>query len=359
VKHSSSHIAWIVLLVGLVLFAGCEERFPLASLPDPLTGAIVGDTTYLEITPAFEGIGTPSALLIGHDQLMYVADVKNNRIIMMNIAGNILGTRSISQPLSISQDMRLDLLVGGSVVTMNKDTVGALFRIKLAQAKHEIQSAVMDTIWRETARPNRRFVGVAALPDNEFLALRNGPDNSSFVDPDVRVLLFNAKSQFITPLGDMVTRAGSGITDINRPSGITAFPNSRDFILIQHSVGVAYGAIWMTYQRSSDFEGWLPRFDPSKAEQKDVEFVRPNRFVEASAVVVDGRRRDIFIADAALDTIIKFDSRGRFKSESFGYARTGGRMVKPTGLAFFDRTLYVADAVTNRILRFRLSTEFQ
>jgi len=358
-KKASLNIALIVILASIVILSACESRFPLSSLPDPLSGVTVEDTTYLEITPAFEGIGTPGALLIGNDQLMYVADTENNRIIMMNIAGNILGTRPITQPTSISQDMRLDLLVGGSVVTASKDTVGALFRIKLAQAKHQIETAIMDTIWRETARPKRRFVGVAALPDNEFLAVRQGPDNSSFVDPDGRVLLFNAKSVFVTPLGDLVTRAGSGITDINQPSGIAAFPNSRDFILIQHSVGVAYGAIWMIYQRSSDFEGWLPKFDPSKPEQKDVEFIRPNRFVQASAVVVDGRRRDIFVADAALDTIIKFDSRGRFKSESFGFARTGGRMLKPTGLAFFDRTLYVADAGTKRILRFRLSTEFQ
>lgn len=352
-------------LMALIIFAfsiiliGCEDRFPLSSLPDPLAGLSVGDTTYLEVTPPFEGFNEPGGIFIGPDQLLYVADTKNNRIVMMNTAGHILGVRTVLRPTAVAQDLRLDLLVAGLVLEGGKDSVGAVFKIRLVPSQHNLSNAKIDTIWKEQARPNRRFVGLGVMPDNKFFAVRSGPDNSSFVDPDARVLMFNANSTFQTPLGDLVTRAGSGITDINQPTGLAMFPNSRDFIVIQHSVGVAYGAIWMTYQQSSDFEGWIPRFDPSKPEQKSIDFIRPNRFVQASAVVVDERRRDIFIADAALDSVFKFDSRGRFKSESFGFHRTNGRMIRPTGLAFFDKTLYVADAGTNRIFRFRLSTEFQ
>lgn len=356
------HLCIILLAAGCITFVsmiGCEERFPLEQLPDPRATITIGDTSYIEIVPPIEGFNQPKALLIGRDQLMYVADTRHSRIVMMNLAGQILGTRNILQPTALGQDFRLDLLVGGVAVEANGDSVGAVFRIRLVPSQHQMAAAQLDTVWKEPARPKRRFVGIAVLPDNRYLVVRRGPDNSSFVDPDGRVLMFSDKDRFLTPLPDLVTRAGSGITDINQPSGIATFPNTRDFVITQSSEGVAYGAIWMVFQQSSDFEGWLPRYDPAKPDDRFVDFVRPNRFVGAEAVVIDGQRRDIFVVDAALDSVFKFDSRGRFRSESFGFSRTGGRMKKPSGIAFFDKTLYVSDAETNRILRFKLSTDFQ
>jgi hypothetical protein len=345
-----------IFAVGFLF--GCEGRFPLSSLPDPGASFVVGDTAYIEISPSFEGFNEPRALLIGNDQLLYVADTRNNRIVMMNLAGQLQGQRTILRPLCIAQDFRLDLLVGGAMVAATGDTIGAIFRIKMVASQHSLATARVDTVWKEPARPRRRFVGIGVLPDNQYLVARTGPDNSSFIDPDARVLLFNANDVFQTPLADLVTRAGSGITDINFPTNIAAFPNSRDFILTQRSEGIAYGALWMVYQQTADFEGWQPRFDPARPEHRTVDFVRPNRFVEPVGVAFDGRRRDIFVVDAALDSVIKFDSRGRFRIESFGFAKSGGRLQKPSGIAFFDRTLYISDLQTNRIYRFRLSTDF-
>lgn len=352
--------SWILVIVAIVVLRqGCTDRFDLEKLSGARADIIVGDTSYVEIVPPFEGFNFPRAIMISYDQLMYVADTRNNRIVMMNVAGQILGTRQIVQPMAITQDLRLDLLITGLVVESNGDSVAATFRIKLVQSQHNLGIAEVDTIWRERSRPLRRFVGIAALPNNEYLVTRQGPDNSSFVDPDSRVLFFDANDRFITPLGDLVTRAGSGITDINKPTGISAFPSSRDFVILQSSEGVAYGAIWMVYQRTNEFEGWLPKFDPAKLDQRFVDFVRPNRYVMPQGVTMDGKRRDVFVADMAQDSVFKFDSRGNFKSESFGFTRSGGRMRRPSGVAFFDKTLYVSDIQTNQIFRFRLSTDFQ
>jgi len=348
----------LLLTATFVQQQGCTDRFPLESLAQAQVPLTLGDTTYVEIVPPFAGFNQPGGILIGNDQLLYVADTKNDRIVMMNVAGQFLAARRIVSPQSIAQDLRLDLLIGGVVVQANGDSVGALFRIKLVGSQHNLANAELDTLWQETARPRRRFLGVAVMPDNKFLALRSGPDNSSFVDPDSRILIFNANDVFLTPLADLVTRAGSGITDINRPTAIAAFPNSKDFIVLQSSAGIAYGALWMTYQLSADFDGWLPKFDPARIDQRFIDFIRPNRFVNPAGVVVDARRRDIFITDAAMDSVLKFDSRGRFKPESFGFAATGGRLRRPTGVAFFDKTLYVADALENKIFRFKLSTDF-
>ena len=311
--------------------------------------------------PPFGGFNEPEGLLLGKDQLLYVADTRANRLVMLNRAGTILSSRAMLHPVSIAQDSRLDLLVGGELLAANGDTVGAIFRIHLVSASadsaHRLDLALIDTVWRELAHPRRRFPGIAVLSDNSYLAARDGPDNSSFIDPDGRVLQFDKGDRFITPLPAFVTGTGTGIANINHPTSITAFPNSNDFILVQSAEGVAYGALWMVYQSTSDFQGWLPRFDPASFADQSADFIRPNRFLYAKAVVVDPSRRDIFIADAEQDSIVKFNSRGVMRAESFGRIRSDGFLRHPSGLAFFDKILYVLDREQGIILRYRLSTD--
>ena len=353
--------AYILMSLGLLVLAicGCTKPYPYGPVQvleqEKFT---TGDTTYLEINPPFGGLNRPSALLIGNDDLMYVADVGNNRIVMMDLAGTMLGERRILNPTAIAQDLRLDLLVGGTLATSSGDTVGAIFRIHLVQVSHEIGAAKIDTIWKEDAHTQRRFVGIAVMPDNQYLIARTGPDNTSFIDPDTRIMRFSDQDHFITPVTDLATGTGTGITYINRLTGLRAFPNSHDFIVLQSNEGIAFGAIWMVYQQSSDFEGWLPKFDPSNVVQAAVDFVRPNRFVYPTGVAMDNTRLDVFIADAAQDSVFKFNSKGAFRHESFGNFATGGRMLRPTGLAFFDKTLYISDAQANCIFRFKLSSDF-
>ncbi|HTP81043.1 MAG TPA: hypothetical protein VMM57_11660 [Bacteroidota bacterium] len=350
----------ILLLSIACLTAGCTKSYPIASV-EALEGTkySVGDTTYLEVNTPITGFNGPTALLIGKDNLLYVADSKNNRVVMLNVGGEYLGERQILQPSALGQDFRLDLLVGGTIVTSGGDTAGAVFRIHLVQALHQFQNAVIDTIWREYAHPARRFVGIATMPDNTYLLARVGPDNSSFIDPDTRILLFSDQDQFTTPVTDLTTGTGSGINYINMLTDLIAFPNSHDIIILQNSIGVAYGAIWMVYQQSAEFEGWMPKFDPTNITQGSVDFIRPYRYVLPTGVAIDNTRLDIFIVDAAQDSVFKFNSKGAFKPESFGAYGTGGRMKRPTGAAFFDKTLYISDSQMNCIFTFKLSTDLQ
>jgi hypothetical protein len=60
----------------------------------------------------------------------------------------------------------------------------------------------------------------------------------------------------------------------------------------------------------------------------------------------------MFIVDAQKDSVFVFNSSGD-EAQSFG----GASMFNgPMGVAFYDRTLYIADTKNNRILRFILST---
>jgi hypothetical protein len=386
----------LVLFICAGLLAGCEHKMDIDEFRGGTVQApTIGDTSYVEVFPPWGGFEKPVAVMIGNDQLLYVADYDNNEIVMLDAGGSVLKRRGIPHPQAIAQNSKLDLYVAGETIAPNGvDTIGALYRIALVRwdtmylagiridtlrhdttnvyrdtsyfANHNLDTAHMRLVWQEPGRPARRFPGIGILPDNGYLLARTGPDNSSSVDPDTRVLLFTQGDTLVTPLGDLITRptGGTGITDIRNLTGIMVFPGSRDFLLTQSNEQVAYGAIWMIYQSTADFQGWLPKFDPTNPVQRGVDFVRQNRFLAASGATYDRRRRELFIVDAGLDSVVKFDRNGLFKAESFGKSVSASAefpaLSGPRGVAFSnDCTLYIADTGNKVIRRFKLSTQTQ
>ena len=343
--------SWAIMVV---IVSGCERAPDL--LPE-LTGGTTGDTVYVEVSPSFSGFSNPQDVMVGNDQLLYVADTYANRVVMMNLAGTVLSQRAMLHPISLAQDGRLDLLVGAEMVSANGDTIGAIFRIHLVSpspdSAHRLEVARIDTVWEELSHPQRRFPGITVLPDNTWLTVRTGTDNGSPIDPDARVLLFDRHDVFITPVPAFIT-GGQSPVSINKPTAIVSFPNVKDFILVQSAQDISYAALWMLYLENPDFVGWLTKYDPTNP----IDFFKVGRYVDPEAVTIDKARRDIFIADATLDSVLKFNSRGVFKVESFGIAGSGGVMKKPTGLAFFNKVLYVADGEQGQVFRFTLTTDF-
>lgn len=379
------------ILCGILLHGGCDSPI---SLPQATNATnTIGDTNYAEIFPPWGGFADPRTILMGRDQLIYVADYAGNRVLMMDASGAVLRQRTILHPISLAQNSKLDLYVGGEAIAPNGvDTAGAIFRIALVRldtvylagyhidtllndttpiyrdtayyAYNDLDTAHMKIVWEEPGRPQRRYPGIGILPGNGYLAARTGPDNSSFVDPDTRVLVFDSGDTLITPLGDLVTRAsgGTAITDIRFLTGLLVLPASSDFVLTQSSDGVAYGAIWMMYVNRPDFQGYMPKYDPTNPTQAGVDFLHANQFDEAMGAAFDARRRDLFIVDAGLDSVLKFDRNGQFKTESFGKYKTTSiqfpGLNRPSGIGFSsDCTLYVVDSGNKVIRRFKLSTQ--
>jgi DNA-binding beta-propeller fold protein YncE len=392
------HFSIVLCFIFLGLFFwSCDKKFDLAVLPNPGQSTGIGDTNYVEILPPIGGFETPRAITVGNDQLIYVADYDRNEILMLDASGVILKRRSVPHPVAIVQNSKLDLYIGGEAISPNgTDTIGVVYRLYLVRfdtsyvsridtvinpstgdtsitavrrdtsyfSNHNLETAPMRRVWQEPGRPLRRFTGIGILPGNEYFVARTGPDNSSFVDPDSRLLYFNKNDILITPLGDLVTRpsGGTAITDIRTLTGVLVLPSSKDFVLTQNSDGVAYGAVWMVYQSTNDFQGWVPKFDPSKAEQRNVDFIRPYRYVNPTGIAYDKRRRELFIVDSGLDSVFKFDRNGQFRTESFGKFKTKSEQFRgldtPSGIAFSnDCTLYIADTGNKVIRRFKLSTQ--
>lgn len=355
----------IAAILTAALLTGCIEKMDPSEFTNVPVGGAIGDTSYVEKS-SWSGIfNKPRTIIYGNDQLFYVTDTKNNRVVMLNQAGQVLSASGpVLHPYAIAQDNRLDLLVTAETVEpVTKDTIGVVLRYKLVAANHNLLNAAIDTIWREASRPKRRFVGIAAAPNDEFLIARDGPDNSSPVDPDCRIMRFKHEKvdsthytdRYITPLSELQTGVGSSITSMNHVTGIATFPNSADFILVQQADGVQYTTLWMVYSKSNDFEGWQPKYDPSITT--GVDFIVPNRFRNPVGVGIDRTRRDIFIVDAVQDSVVKFNSRGRFKPESFGRKTPGISMGHPGGVTVAENTLYLCDTENDRIVLYRLSTD--
>jgi hypothetical protein len=196
------------------------------------------------------------------------------------------------------------------------------------------------------------------MPGNFYFAARTGPDNSSSIDPDTRIMKFDTTDEYLTPITDLMTGIGTGINYINQLTGLSIYPSTKNFVVLQRNTGVAYGAVWMEYKPSGDFDGYLPKYDPANPRDASVDFIRPNRFIYPTGIAIDPKRLDIFIVDMAQDSIFKFNSRGVFKEASFGRYRTNNRMKSPMGAAFFDKTLFVADSTANCVFRFKLASDF-
>lgn len=342
-----------------------NRLYDLNDLPSATNFHFSGDTTYIQ-TGTWGGFNRPNGIIYGRDQLFYVLDTYNNRIVMLNQAGNELSELAILRPLAAAQDTRLDLIVAASAFDpVIKDTTAIIVRVKLADALGVLSQAEIDTIWRESGHPQRRFVGVGIIPNDEYLVARDGPDNSSPVDPDARILMFEyvhenqfaRKDSFITPLGDLQTGIGGSITSLNHPTGLATFPGKSDFVVIQKSSGVQYEALWMVYSKTVDFEGWLPKFDPA-AGQGSIDFILPNRFLDPEGVAIDPSRSDIFIVDAQQDSVARFNARGFFQTSSFGGRSPQITLLHPHGIAVAQSVLYVCDTDENRIVIYSLSTSF-
>ena len=110
-----------ILLIP-VLF-GCSDKFDINQLGEVHgNGNSHGDTVYVHLNPDWTTAGgvpynNPRAILIGHEPFIYVCDTDNNRIVMLNTAGTVLGSLNIKKPIAIAEDYRLNLIVCAQVDT--------------------------------------------------------------------------------------------------------------------------------------------------------------------------------------------------------------------------------------------------
>lgn len=341
----------LMTFVLSTLFLACGgEKYPLPQQPENTGGSSsASDTTYLQLQPVWGpatgyGFSRPKDVLVGREPLVYVADTENDRIVMLDLAGNILGeSQPIDNPVALTQDSKLNLLI----VTDSNN----IYRIDLVAARHQIAGAQVELVFDEVDNPDRRFTGVAAVLSSlqgrsiiNYLVTATGNDKR-----DNQILVFPEDFNVRVPDALSLEPNGLGMLSASLPSGITFLRDfSADFVFCMIGEN-SFKVQWIT---TSQF-GIVPRLNPS---QGNFDIFAPGKFSMPEDVTVDPEG-NIFVVDADFDSLFKFTAAGE-ELQSFGGTGSGEKQFQqPHGVAFFDGTLYVADTGNNRIVRFRLSTD--
>ncbi|HOJ17634.1 MAG TPA: hypothetical protein PLT92_03615 [Ignavibacteriaceae bacterium] len=352
----------LLILLSIVYFSGCSEKFDINEFSDKSgSGNIKGDTVYIPLSPNWTGFSNPQDIYIGNEPFIYVCDTDNNRIVMMNLAGQVLGTRYLEKPLALAQDYALNLIVAAHDTSTFVDgkPIAALFKIDMVAGGHNIQTAPLIRIFYKTSYDlsfKGKYTGISVFYDNSYYVSRTGPNNTSLTDKDNSVLIFNVKkypdgTKKDTLIGQIpnLEAEGTGLLTANQISSMTSFKRKNIDFIMTLSGNTSFKTQWLYYNYSGETPGYENRLFPSEKGMMKI-----NKFVQPEGVTVDNSG-NIFIADAGKDSVYKFNAFGD-EMQSFGGASV---FNKPSGVAFFDKVLYVADAGNNRILRFVLSTDIQ
>jgi hypothetical protein len=351
-----------VLLLIPILF-GCSDKFDLSQLGDTHgAGNASGDTVYVHLNPDWQGFNNPQAILIGKEPFIYVCDTDNDRIVMLNTAGAVLGTLSIKKPIAIAQDYRLNLIVCAQIDT-GAIPYSAVYKIDLYAVNHIIANASKRLILPRKEdtdlHPNVTYSAVCTFFDNSYYIARKGPNNKSIYDPDNAILNFSCDTPnsdtWLGPVAE-IGALNSGLITANGINCMTSFNKKNTDFVATFDKGVdnetVFKAQWFKHVVTQNSDKYQSEFYPSDG----VKFVQPNKFGAPTGVCLDPSG-NIFVADGdpGRDSVYKFSAFGE-ELQSFGGPDL---FSKPAGVAFFDRTVYVLDSQKNMIRRFILSTDIQ
>ena len=387
-----------VFFVGLMLISGCEGYFGKKTDLDFIDVPIYNNrqVAYVPIQPVIGGFVNPVDVIIGFDELLYVADAGTEEIISFDLAGHELGRFKVKGLQAIAMDRRLDLLAIGKIDTVVVNTaltLSCLYRIEQKNAFYGLNSA---TVTKKVVHPfyfnvsvkpddqNVSFNGIATRGDNQYYVTRTGflTPPASYV-PDA-VLLFDENDHFITTVtvqtdGGFISdyfKKPKGITTLSQPPQISADPRADvgDFIFTSLSTSMVLKVQYIDVVDSDNgLDIRVLELESGDTSKADGYLMKPFRFSSPLDITLSGDGSNyIFVVDGEKDSLYQFTLSGLegvkppagSESSKNIFVSFGGRGTSltqfnnPTAVAYYDKVVYVADAGNGRVLRFKLTTDF-
>lgn len=410
-KLSSILSAFVIAAIALVI-TGCEDFFgsktelDFIEIPDYDANRTVA---YVPILPVLDQFVKPVDICIGFDELIYVVDEGTEEVIAMDQAGRILARKRVPGATAVAQDRAFDLLVIGTFDTTlvnggvsNTFTFSTIYRIDLLGSpgynlsQAQITNKVIHPFYTgrrgnsldqvEFVRFNKlAVIGNNTDPqlNNQYYVTREGAGNSGGgLIPNDAVCYFGNDDGYISTI-NVTTSTGvfsnyfespSGITTNTQPPQISA-RTGRDFIYTSADPNTTLKAQYIEFIESEFSSFYRPNLlaagDTSKAEG----FINsPNKFSKPKDITIAGDGTQyIFIADAETDSVYQFTSTGlegvlppaatgitKYQKASLG--GTGASLTQfrsPSAVAYFNNILYVADAGNGRVMRYKLTLDFE
>lgn len=387
-------LALVVITTGCDNFFGDKTDVSFIDIPDFQNKPIA----YVPIQPVLNQFVKPTDVLAGFDELIYVADNGREQIVGLDQSGRELYSISIPGVVSVVQDRRLNLLAIGTKDTLINGfeyTFSCIYRIDLqgtfgyglnnAKIVNEI---VHPFYFKNTFSSSDLSVvlqDIAIIGENEFYVSRTGNSNNlnQFGGPDDAVLLFDANDTYITPIS--VTTSGGVFRDFfNAPTGMSSFaqPPQISASMARHFVYTSmdqsgtnlYTVRSITYNETDFGVEYNPNdiliLDTNEAEGSIFE---PGKFSEPVDLTLSGDGTGyVFVVDQAKDSLYQFtlnglegikppNGTGSTKYVKVSFGGTGIELMQfnqPRAVAYLNEIVYVADSGNGRILRFKLTSDF-
>lgn len=383
---------------------------------DPTLESLDG---YAPVQPFWYGFESPNDVFVGFDEFVYVTD--DNGIHLLDRADlsprvsiPLTGANAVTQDrlLNVYVSARIDTVINGESWNLpavfkikNMNGTGALTFVDTLIFPFD--DASLSTSTAQNARLNKgsginyenvQVTGLTTLADNTLYITRRGPftETTQVAAPDNTVLEFQRiivdgvatgkmrNVRQIRTLSPTIPSLRSGIG----MSGITSFvsPPQRDnptedrsFILTQvsQSVDIPFRVLWINAVETVD--GLVFQQNSSllaqDTTQADGFLYEPYKFTYPADIAFGGDEDGfIFVIDEYQNKLFQFQSNGqegvpppagavdqtRQVLVSFGEIGAGPKQFnQPSGVAYFNNVVYVADKGNNRISRFKLTSDFE
>lgn len=366
-------------LVVLAASACTHNKFDLPVIP-PAEEQFpsLDDAEYVQLNPALDAqhgynFNHPADIYLGVDNFLYVADTGNNRIVMMDVGGQVQGvSQFIATPEAITQNDSLQLLV------VNK--TNKVYRIDLFRHGHQIAAAPVELVFEQASEPDRQFNGISVHNGFEYyVTVLDVSDSSTNFRAFSFIYDFNANHTLKGPLPMHVN--GTGLFSAIVPTGIVSLrerwldissqENTPEFIFCQTGkTSLLTNNFKVQFIGSTVIEG--DRVLAPNVGLIGTDLYDSNLFLAPEDVALD-RSGFIFVVDAGRavsdpDTskpapgFYRFSSTtGKMQQMVLGAGSGEMQFDHPKGIAVLpdveDQLVYVADTGNNRVLMFKLSND--
>lgn len=402
------------------LISGCEDywgkKTELDFIDIPPDNSI-RDIAYVPILPVLDDFTKPSDVCAGFDGLIYVVDEAEEQVIAMDESGRVLGRKTIPGARSVIQDRRFDLLVIGtsdSTLTIGAQdttlTFSTIYRLRMVGiggydiANAQIVNKIVHPFYFTQSNPVRRtidfvrfnHIGIMGnsqdpVRNNQYYVTRQyirtpDPDpsnpevSSGPLGPNDAVLQFGNDDQLISPVS-VQTASGffndffehpSGISTLTQPPQFGAV-SSSDFMYTSLDANNALKVMYIEFIEGEFGAEFRPRVASGDTSQADDYINAPNKFRSPTDITLTGDGSQfIFVVDSETDSLYQFSFNGfegvrppaaagidRYVRASFGGSGTDlMQFNNPVAVAYYNEIVYVADAGNGRIMRYKLTLDF-
>ncbi len=359
---------WMKIVLIVLIITGCKNvKIGLPTVPNTGLGN-VGKEVYVQLLPVWDAefgvvMNQPSDIILGLDNLIYVCDTGNNRIIMLDILGAVQGvSQPVENPLAITQDNLLNLLI---VNGTNK-----VYKIDLVSHNHRIGQAPVEVVHEYSQNSSLVYRGITAYfyeGRHRAYAAAVDADDSTYGDIiDFEFFEKNAVENQLIRRGPLpLFREGQGLFVVKQPTTVQSQRYGRLDFLFGH-----VGENNFKVQGVAAFgSGQELTLGPNTAYINN-DLYTVGGFLHPIDIEVDNSGF-IFVLDQRSDTghpynVYRYNPAGKLL-QSFGGEELFGNdsdlkpLNNPSGIAVtlggVDPTVYICDSGNNRILLFRLNTE--